>query len=141
MLVRFRWLNSRGDVVQRAKDYSPTCRQTDVRPNLLVRSIGVQPADRPARRRYVVFVRNAGGTVADASSLLVTVNGAPLPLAPVAELDPGEGVLVTVEGPALPRRHAGGGRRRRRGRARRARRVGQRAHAPVLSSHASSAGQ
>lgn len=100
VLVRFRWLDSGGDVIQRAKDYSSTCRQPDLRPNLVVRSIGVQPAERPARRRYVVFVRNAGGSLADASSLLVTVNGAPLPQAPVAELEPGEGVLVTVEGPA-----------------------------------------
>lgn len=100
VLVRFRWLDSGGDIIQRAKDYSSTCRQPDLRPNLVVRSIGVQPAERPARRRYVVFVRNAGGSLADASSLLVTVNGAPLPQAPVAELEPGEGVLVTVEGPA-----------------------------------------
>ncbi len=76
------------------------CRQPDPRPNLLVRSIGVQAADRPARRRYVVYVRNAGGSAADASSLRVTVDGALLPLAPVAPLEPGEGVLVTVEGQA-----------------------------------------
>jgi CARDB len=100
VLLRFRWLDARGDVIRRAKDYSASCRQPDPRPNLLVRSIGVQPADRPARRRYVVFVRNAGGSVAGASSLLVTVGGKPLPAAPVAELDPGEGLLVTVEGPA-----------------------------------------
>ncbi len=99
VLLRFRWLDSDGDVVQRAKAYSPVCRQPDPRANLVVRSIGVQQADRPARRRYVVFVRNSGGSIADATSLLVTVDGAPLPRVPVAALEPGEGVLVTVEGP------------------------------------------
>jgi hypothetical protein len=98
--VKFRWLDSDGDVLRSAKRTSPVCRQPDPRPNLLVRSIGVQPADRPARRQYVVYVRNAGGSAADASSLRVTVDGTPLPLAPVTALEPGEGVLVTVEGPA-----------------------------------------
>lgn len=100
VLLRFRWLDGRGDVIRRAKVYSPACRQPDPRPNLLVRSVGVQDADRPARRNYVVFVRNAGSSPAAASSLLVTVGATALPLAPVAALEPGEGLLVTVEGPA-----------------------------------------
>ena len=100
VLVRFRWLDAGGEIVQRAKDRSPVCRQPDPRPNLIVRSIGVQDAGRPARKRYVVFVRNAGGSVADATSLLVTVDGATLPEAQVVSLEPGEGTLVSVEGPA-----------------------------------------
>jgi hypothetical protein len=100
VLLRFRWLDAAGEVIERAKSYSAVCRQPDPRPNVLVRSIGVQPADRPSRSRYVVFLRNSGGSLAEASSLLVTVDGTPLPRAPVAQLEPGEGVLVTVEGPA-----------------------------------------
>jgi hypothetical protein len=98
--LRFRWLDGAGEAVERTKAYSPVCRQPDPRANLLVRSIGVQPADRSSRSRYVVFVRNAGGSLAEASSLLVTVDGTPLPRADVAQLEPGEGVLVTIEGPA-----------------------------------------
>jgi len=75
------------------------CRQPDPRPNLIVRSLGVQPIGKPMRRRYVVFVRNAGGSVADASSLAVTVDGGPQPEVPVVPLEPGEGTLVSVEGP------------------------------------------
>jgi hypothetical protein len=100
VVLRFRWLDEDGDVVARAKRYSPVCRQPDPRPDLAVRSIGVQAADRPSRNRYVVFVRNAGHSVAEATSLLVTVDGATLPRAAVAELEPGEGVLVSLEGPA-----------------------------------------
>jgi hypothetical protein len=48
----------------------------------------------------VAFVRNTGRSAAEASSLRVALGGAPLPFAPVAALEPGEGVVVTVEGPA-----------------------------------------
>src|SRR3954468_12185059 len=51
--LRFRWLNPAGKVVQRAKAFSATCRQPDPRPDLAVRSIGVQSVADPARRRYV----------------------------------------------------------------------------------------
>ncbi len=100
VLVKFRWLNGGGEAVERGRAYSRVCRQNDPRANLVVGSLGVQDADRPARKRYVVFVRNTGGTVADASSLLVTVDGVALPEAPVVPLEPGEGTLVSIEGPA-----------------------------------------
>ncbi len=45
-------------------------------------------------------MRNTGRSAAEASSLRVALGGTALPLAPVAALEPGEGVLVTVEGPA-----------------------------------------
>lgn len=98
--LRFRWLNAAGRVVQHAKAYSAACRQPDPRPDLAVRSIGVQSASDPARRRYVAFVRNTGRGFAGASSLELTVAGTLLGSAPVAELEPGEGALVSFEGPA-----------------------------------------
>ncbi|MGH2967915.1 MAG: CARDB domain-containing protein, partial [Solirubrobacteraceae bacterium] len=100
VLLRFRWLDAGGEVVERARAYSRTCRQPDPRANLVVGSIGVQPAVDPARRRYVVFVRNSGRTDSEPFSLAVSVDGEPLPPAPVFALAPGEGTLVTVEGPA-----------------------------------------
>ena len=68
--------------------------------NLVVTSLGVQPAAKAGRSRYVAFVRNTGRTAAAASSLRVALEGAALPLAAVSALEPGEGVAVTVEGPA-----------------------------------------
>jgi hypothetical protein len=98
--VRFRWLNAAGKVVQRAKVVSAACRQPDPRPNLSVRSLGVQPGSDGAHYRYVAFVRNTGRETADPSSLEVTVAGTLLGSVPVDALAPGEGMLVSLEGPA-----------------------------------------
>jgi CARDB protein len=98
--LRFRWLNAAGKVVQRAKAFSAACRQPDPRPDLTVRSIGVQSVADPARRRYVAFVRNTGRGVAGPSSLELIVAGTLLGSVLVAELEPGEGALVSIEAPA-----------------------------------------
>ena len=98
--LRFRWLDAGGAVVVRARDFSRACRQPDPRADLVVSSVGVQPAADPARRRYVAFVRNTGRTAAEPSSLALTVDGVLLPAATVLALEPGEGALVSVEGPA-----------------------------------------
>jgi hypothetical protein len=98
--VRFRWLDAAGNTVQRAKQYSPACRQPDPRPNLSVGSVGVQTVADPARRRYVAFVRNTGRGIADPSSLELSAGGALLGALPVDELAPGQGMLVSIEGPA-----------------------------------------
>ena len=45
-------------------------------------------------------MRNTGRSAADESVLRVALGGAELPLAPVLALEPGEGVEVSVEGPA-----------------------------------------
>ena len=97
--VRFRWLNAAGKVIQRAKAFSAACRQPDPRPNLSVRSLGVQPGSDADHYRYVAFVRNTGRSAAGASSLEITVAGTLLGSAPVDELAPGEGMLVSLEGP------------------------------------------
>ena len=89
-----------GAVLARAQAYSTACRQPDPRANLIVSSLTVAPAAKAGRSRYVALVRNTGRSAAEASSLLVALGGVPLPFAPVAPLEPGESVLVTVEGPA-----------------------------------------
>jgi hypothetical protein len=98
--VRFRWLDGDGDRIGSARDASPACKQPDPRPNLVVRGIGVEAAADDAMRRYVVLVRNNGRAVAGASSLSLTVGGAAQPETVVPQLAPGEGTLVTIEGPA-----------------------------------------
>jgi hypothetical protein len=98
--VRFRWLDSAGETVQRAQLFSAPCRQPDPRPNLSVRSLGVQPVADPGRRRYVAYVRNTGRGTAGASSLELSAGGMPLGAVPVDQLAPGQGMLVSLDGPA-----------------------------------------
>jgi len=100
VLLRFRWLTPEGRILARAKAYSRACRQPDPRPDLVVSALSVQPGPAAGRARYLAFVRNRGRSKASASMLRVALDGKALPLAPVAALAPGEGVVVTVEGPA-----------------------------------------
>jgi hypothetical protein len=100
VLLRFRWTGPSGKVIARSRAYSRACKQPDPRPNLVVTSLGILPAAKAGRSRYVAFVRNTGRTAAAASSLRVALEGAALPLAAVPALEPGEGIAVAVEGPA-----------------------------------------
>jgi hypothetical protein len=98
--LRFRWLDATGRIIARDHAYSPACKQPDPRPDLSVRSLGVQPLANPARDRYVAYVRNTGRSTAGPSSLEFTVAGTLLGAVPVAALAPGEGTLVSIDGPA-----------------------------------------
>lgn len=98
--IRFRWLDSAGATVATARAYSRRCSQPDPRANLVVQAIGVEKGPDAASRSYVVLVRNTGRSDAASSELAFSVDGSPLPSAPVAALAAGEYVLVTVQGPA-----------------------------------------
>jgi hypothetical protein len=98
--VHFRWLDAAGAVLATAHQSSPACRQPDPRPDLVVRSIGVEAAPSPARRRYVVLVRNTGRSHAAPTTLALSIGGEAQPDASVPDLAAGEGTLVTVTGPA-----------------------------------------
>ena len=98
--LRFRWLAPSGRVLARARAASRSCRQPDPRADLSVRSLGVQPGSREGRDRYVAYVRNTGRSAAEPTVLQLAVDGALLPAAAVVGLEPGEGVLVSVEGPS-----------------------------------------
>ena len=98
--LRFRWLSDAGRTLATARRSSRACRQPDPRPNLVVGSLTVQRTARAGRYRYVAFVQNTGRSAAEESALRVAFGGTALPSAPVLALEPGEGVEVTVEGPA-----------------------------------------
>jgi hypothetical protein len=99
--LRYRWLGGGdGRTLATARRNSRACRQPDPRPNLVVSSLSIQRTPRAGRYRYVAFVRNSGRSAADESALRVAFGAAELPLVPVLALEPGEGVEVTVEGPA-----------------------------------------
>jgi CARDB len=98
--LRFRWLSADDRTLATARRWSRACRQPDPRPNLVVSELSVRRATAPGRYRYVAFVRNTGRSAAEESALRVAFGDTVLPLAPVAALEPGEGIEVAVEGPA-----------------------------------------
>jgi len=99
-VVRFRWLAADGRVLGHERSASRTCHQPDPRANLVVRDIAVQPTADPARRSYMVLVRNTGRSPAPPSSVSLAVGGAALPPAEAPALAPGGTALVALEGPA-----------------------------------------
>jgi hypothetical protein len=73
MVVRFRWLDAEGETLRTAKRTSAACRQPDLRPNLVVRRVDVEPAPEAGLRRYVVVLRNTGRTAAAASTVSLRI--------------------------------------------------------------------
>jgi hypothetical protein len=94
--VRFRWLDANGETIAHTVRYSRPCRVPDVRPNLVIRSLSIEPVRDRDLRRYVALVRNTGHTAAEpfdvqlGSFAPVTVEG----------LDPGREREVELVRPA-----------------------------------------
>lgn len=78
-VVRFRWRDTAGAVVGRTTKATAPCKQPDLRPNLEVTSVAVQPGTSASMRSYVVRVSNRGATDAPGFSVGLTVNGTALP--------------------------------------------------------------
>src|SRR3954469_2168237 len=98
--VRFRWLDAHARKIGDKLMTSKACRQPDLRPDLTAKRIDVQKAGDPARRRYVVVVRNDGATAAGAFDVALDLPaGAPLAAQHVVDLGRGASTLVTFEGP------------------------------------------
>jgi hypothetical protein len=104
-VVRFRWMAADGRVVVRARAASRACRQPDPRPNLVIRDITVQEAANPARRSYLVLVRNTGRSAAAPSAVALAVGGTALAPAEAPALAPGRTALVAFDGPACRSGH------------------------------------
>jgi hypothetical protein len=99
--VRFRWLDAHGDVLRRARAFSPSCRQPDPRADLWVAALDVRPSLLPGRRRYAVTVLNSGRSTAPASRVSVDVGDGSAPrTGAVGSLAPGERAIVLIGGPA-----------------------------------------
>jgi hypothetical protein len=73
-VVRFRWLDADGAVLRRARRKSATCRQPDLRPNLVPLRVEVAPGPDADTRRYRVVLRNGGRS--DAGAFDVTLGDA-----------------------------------------------------------------
>lgn len=69
-VVRFRWYDAEGRVLRRARRTTLSCRQQDLRPDLVAGDVTQAPSG-----GYLVVVRNVGRGDAGPSSLTLTVDG------------------------------------------------------------------
>jgi hypothetical protein len=101
MRVGFRWLGAGGRVLQTTHRTTPLCQQPDLRPDLIVKNVIVEP---PAMSNgpwhYTVVVRNDGRTAAGPFSVGYEPTGAPAQAMPIAGLEPAAQTRVTFSGPA-----------------------------------------
>ena len=79
MIVRFRWLDGQGRRLASARRETPVCRQPDLRPDLAVKRLRVDPVDDPGRARYVLRLRNAGAAAAGPFFVALSVGDEALP--------------------------------------------------------------
>jgi len=69
--VAFRWIGAHRRVISSEVRYSPRCREPELRPDLLVRSITVTAiAGHPGEELYSAVIRNAGASAAGPFSVL-----------------------------------------------------------------------
>jgi hypothetical protein len=94
-VVRFRWLDGEGDVLDRARATSRSCRQPDPRPDLAVVSL-----TQVGEGSYAVLVRNSGRTASEGTTAALAIDGAPQPPLAVPELASGADALLALQGPA-----------------------------------------
>ncbi len=84
--VGFRWLGSHGKVLSTATRTTGTCRQPELRPDLLVQSFTVNPvAGHPKIDDYVAKIHNAGATAAR-SFVVEFTDGTKVKATPVTRL-------------------------------------------------------
>jgi hypothetical protein len=101
--VDFRWYDSAGNEVERARRRSPRCRQFVELPNLVARITAVIPTGVPGVVRYESVVRNTGKAPASAVPVRLTVDGTVVDTRTLASLAPGERRSVAIRGPQCHR--------------------------------------
>jgi hypothetical protein len=92
-VVRFRWLDAEGDVVRRSRAASRTCRQPDMRPDLVATEIV------PAGDGYEVALRNRGRADAGPFDVVLAVGALVLEPVTIDGLAAGESRVVAHIGP------------------------------------------
>ena len=74
--VTFRWTGEHGRVLGSVVHQTQLCFQPELRPNLLVQSITVQPAAKPSQNAYVAVIGNTGATGAGPFEVVFQPGGA-----------------------------------------------------------------
>ena len=100
--VSFRWIGTAGRVISTRVRSSASCYQPELRPDLLVSSITVQPIPgKPAKAQYVAAIENAGLTGAGLFAVTFAPGGGTVTMTKaVQHLGPGATRHVTFVGPA-----------------------------------------
>jgi hypothetical protein len=98
-VVRFRWWSQSGRT-RTVRKVTRSCRQPDLRPNLLAGRITAVPSATPGLATYHVPVRNRGRSAAGPFSVALRLNGAEAARTTVEGLAPGEWRTVALLAPA-----------------------------------------
>ncbi len=102
--VTFRWLDADGNVVRSTERTTATCRQPDLRPDLVPRDVRALPAD-GGLVRYVVRVGNEGRGPVARAVVAATLPGDSAPglhTRVVRALAPGATSVIRFTGPGCP---------------------------------------
>lgn len=101
--VSFRWSDAAGAVVRQSAVTTASCRQPDLRPDLVLDAVQATPSPRGGGLvRYAVTVRNAGRSAAPRAVVAATLPGDATPngrTRTVPRLLPGESAVVAFTGP------------------------------------------
>jgi hypothetical protein len=98
-LVRFRWLNDAGKTIEASTRKTKTCKEPDLRPDLVSGPVVAEAAEQPGRVRYTVVVRNGGRSVATSFAVAFEVGEDAQPAQTVQPLGAGEQRSLTFVGP------------------------------------------
>jgi hypothetical protein len=98
--VSFRWYSADGELVERTRRTSRSCRQFDEMPNLTSAVTGSGPTKVPGVVRYVMRIANTGVAPAVDFDARLSVDGGVVDTVTIASLEPGASRDVAVMGPA-----------------------------------------
>jgi CARDB len=99
MQVDFRWYDSEGEVVRRARRRSGACNQAAPLPNLRVRLVDMAPTSIDGVSRYRVRVANGGSAAAEAAGVRLSVDGSDVDTRTIDSLAPGAFTFLSFRGP------------------------------------------
>jgi len=99
MVVRFRWLDTGGEALERDRATSRSCRQPDMRPDLGVTWIDVTPPLETGHAHYSVTLHNGGRSAAPAFRVALRVGEEELEPLGVPGLVAGERHVLTFAAP------------------------------------------
>jgi hypothetical protein len=102
--VQFRWIDSDGKTILRARRYSGVCDQPGQLPNLKVLGITARPGVVGGTEAYTVSVVNGGLATAERVAVQLVIDGATPDTTTVESLAPGEIRALHFTGPACRHR-------------------------------------
>jgi CARDB protein len=97
--VSFRWYSADGELLERTRRTSRSCRQFEEVPNLTSAGTGWGPTKVPGVVRYVMRIANSGVAPAVDLEARLSVDGAVVDTVRIASLEPGASREVAVLGP------------------------------------------